>query len=77
MEPLMRRLGGLPVREFLAEPEHLADTFFDIYAEAGRKRPRCARRCSAAGKSDGRPVGAPPVIRSLTRRGSRTARVNP
>ncbi len=40
MEPLMRRLGGLPVREFLAEPEHLADTFFDIYTEAGRKRPR-------------------------------------
>jgi ABC-2 type transport system ATP-binding protein len=40
MEPLMRRLGGLPVREFLAEPEHLADTFFDFYADADRKRPR-------------------------------------
>ena len=40
MEPLMRRLGGLPVREFLAEPEHLADTFFDIYAEAGREQTR-------------------------------------
>jgi beta-exotoxin I transport system ATP-binding protein len=40
MEPLMRRLGGLPVREFLAEPEHLAETFFDVYAKAGRERAR-------------------------------------
>jgi len=40
MEPLMRRLGGLPVREFLAEPEHLADTFFEVYAEAGREPAR-------------------------------------
>jgi len=40
MEPLMRRLGGLPVREFLAEPEHLAETFFEVYAEAGRERAR-------------------------------------
>ena len=40
MEPLMRRLGGLPVREFLAEPEHLAETFFEVYAEADRERAR-------------------------------------
>jgi ABC-2 type transport system ATP-binding protein len=40
MEPLMRRLGSLPVREFLAEPEHLADTFFEVYTEAGRERAR-------------------------------------
>jgi beta-exotoxin I transport system ATP-binding protein len=34
MEPLMRRLGSLPVQEFLAEPEHLAETFFEVYGEA-------------------------------------------
>ncbi|GAA1579725.1 ABC transporter ATP-binding protein [Kribbella sancticallisti] len=33
MEPLMRRLGTLAVQEFVCEPEHLAETFFDIYGE--------------------------------------------
>jgi ABC-2 type transport system ATP-binding protein len=40
MEPLMRRLGTLAVQEFLAEPEHLAETFFEIYREAGEERAR-------------------------------------
>jgi ABC-2 type transport system ATP-binding protein len=40
MEPLMRRLGALPVKEFLAEPEHLAESFFEIYAQADQERAR-------------------------------------
>jgi ABC-2 type transport system ATP-binding protein len=40
MEPLMRRLGELAVQEFLAEPEHLAETFFEIYGEAGKEPAR-------------------------------------
>jgi ABC-2 type transport system ATP-binding protein len=40
MEPLMRRLGALAVQEFLAEPEHLAETFFEIYGEADKERAR-------------------------------------
>ncbi len=35
MEPLMRRLGALAVQEFVCEPEHLAETFFEIYGESG------------------------------------------
>jgi ABC-2 type transport system ATP-binding protein len=35
MEALMRRIGRLAVQEFLSEPEHLAETFFEIYGEAG------------------------------------------
>jgi ABC-2 type transport system ATP-binding protein len=35
MEPLMRRLGALAVQEFVCEPGHLADTFFEIYGESG------------------------------------------
>jgi hypothetical protein len=31
MEPLMRRLGTVAVLEFLAEPESLADAFFDVF----------------------------------------------
>lgn len=31
MEPLLRRLGSARVLEFLAEPESLADAFFDVY----------------------------------------------
>ncbi|MEV0284838.1 ABC transporter ATP-binding protein [Kribbella sp. NPDC050820] len=38
MEPLMRRLGALPVREFVSEPEHLAETFFEIYGDPGQGR---------------------------------------
>ena len=34
MEALMRRIGGLAVQEFLSEPEHLAETFFEIYGDA-------------------------------------------
>lgn len=34
MEALMRRIGGLAVAEFLSEPEHLAETFFEIYGDA-------------------------------------------
>ena len=34
MEALMRRIGGLAVAEFLSEPEHLAETFFEIYRDA-------------------------------------------
>ncbi len=40
MEPLLRRLGGLAVQEFLAEPEHLAETFFEIYGQAEQERTR-------------------------------------
>ena len=40
MEPLMRRLGTLAVQEFVCEPEHLADTFFEIYGEPGQGRTR-------------------------------------
>jgi len=40
MEPLMRRLGDLAVEEFLAEPEHLAETFFEIYRDSARGRAR-------------------------------------
>ena len=40
MEPLMRRLGALAVQEFLAEPEHLAETFFEIYGGADQERAR-------------------------------------
>jgi ABC-2 type transport system ATP-binding protein len=40
MEPLMRRLGVLPVQEFLAEPEHLAESFFEIYTETPQERTR-------------------------------------
>jgi hypothetical protein len=35
MEPLMRLLGGLRVQEFLCEPEHLSESFFEVYREAG------------------------------------------
>ncbi|MBI2237600.1 MAG: ABC transporter ATP-binding protein, partial [Actinobacteria bacterium] len=35
MEPLMRALGTLPVEEFLAEPEHLEEAFFEIYQGEG------------------------------------------
>jgi ABC-2 type transport system ATP-binding protein len=38
MEPLMRRLGAFAVQEFLSEPEHLAETFFEIYRD-GRRAP--------------------------------------
>jgi len=34
MEPLMRRLGTFAVQEFVCEPEHLAETFFEIYGES-------------------------------------------
>jgi ABC-2 type transport system ATP-binding protein len=37
MEPLMRRLGALAVRDFSAEPEHLAESFFEIYGEAAQE----------------------------------------
>jgi ABC-2 type transport system ATP-binding protein len=40
MEPLMRRLGTFAVQEFLSEPEHLAETFFEIYGDSGRERDR-------------------------------------
>jgi ABC-2 type transport system ATP-binding protein len=40
MEALMRRLGALAVEEFLAEPEHLSESFFDIYGEAKQERAR-------------------------------------
>jgi len=40
MEPLMRRLGALAVQEFLAEPEHLAETFFEVYGQADTERAR-------------------------------------
>ncbi|MEU4294289.1 ABC transporter ATP-binding protein [Kribbella sp. NPDC026596] len=40
MEPLMRRLGTLAVQEFVCEPEHLAETFFEIYGEPGEGRTR-------------------------------------
>ena len=35
MEPLMRVLGRLRVQEFLCEPEHLSETFFEVYREGG------------------------------------------
>lgn len=38
MEPLMRRLGTFAVQEFLSEPEHLAETFFEIYRDSGEER---------------------------------------
>lgn len=34
MEALMRRIGGLAVQDFLCEPEHLAETFYEIYGDA-------------------------------------------
>ncbi|HYU84481.1 MAG TPA: ABC transporter ATP-binding protein [Kribbellaceae bacterium] len=40
MEPLMRRLGTFAVQEFLSEPEHLAETFFEIYGDPGTGRAR-------------------------------------
>jgi ABC-2 type transport system ATP-binding protein len=40
MEPLMRRLGALAVQEFLAEPEHLAETFFEVYGQADTEHAR-------------------------------------
>jgi ABC-2 type transport system ATP-binding protein len=33
MGPLLRALAGLPVVEFLSEPESLMEAFFDIYEE--------------------------------------------
>ncbi|MFG1912340.1 ABC transporter ATP-binding protein [Kribbella sp. NPDC048928] len=33
MEALMRQLGTFAVQEFVCEPEHLAETFFEIYRE--------------------------------------------
>ncbi|MFI7061756.1 ABC transporter ATP-binding protein [Kribbella sp. NPDC050124] len=38
MEPLMRRLGALSVEEFVCEPEHLAESFFEIYGDPGTAR---------------------------------------
>jgi beta-exotoxin I transport system ATP-binding protein len=35
MEPLLRILGGLPVQEFLCEPEHLSEAFFEVYEAGG------------------------------------------
>jgi ABC-2 type transport system ATP-binding protein len=35
MEPLMRVFGGLRVREFLCEPEHLTEAFFEVFEEPG------------------------------------------
>jgi ABC-2 type transport system ATP-binding protein len=40
MEPLMRRLGTFAVQEFLSEPEHLAETFFEIYGDSDQGRSR-------------------------------------
>jgi ABC-2 type transport system ATP-binding protein len=34
MGPLLRRLAEVEVEELLAEPEHLAESFFDVYGEA-------------------------------------------
>jgi ABC-2 type transport system ATP-binding protein len=31
MEPLIRVLAGLPVQDFLSEPESLAEAFFEVY----------------------------------------------
>ena len=31
MEPLLRTIAGLHAEEFLAEPEHLAESFFEVY----------------------------------------------
>jgi len=36
MEALMRVLGRLAVQEFLCEPEHLSETFFEVYREGGK-----------------------------------------
>lgn len=31
----MRRLGTFAVQEFVCEPEHLAEKFFELYGEPG------------------------------------------
>ena len=33
MQPLLRAVARMPVREFLSEPERLSETFFEVFAE--------------------------------------------
>ena len=35
MQPLIQVLATLPVQEFLAEPESLAEAFFEVYGGEG------------------------------------------
>jgi ABC-2 type transport system ATP-binding protein len=48
MEPLLRVLGTLPVRDFIAEPERLSEAFFEVYEGPGDRTGEPAAPAGAA-----------------------------